>query len=389
MIKYKNLTLIIFLILVAGWSLLFGAFKFYYWASLQGTIQPSLELIAGYLSLGTGFAFLFAGALSYMFQEKYIIFGAGLSIAILTSFFSFFGLNSLFMFSILAVLVGVCYGVWSTVKNVLISTEIQKTGYSDTKVNSFVTIAFLIPLISGSIIGGYLFEKFGNIGAWYLGAFILIISFLALLLNYNNSGGNLDTNLGFKKAIKQFLPSLIMILKKHFKVMIYGGILLAIGTILAQKAIEMGVFQFHKTYSQAASLLGFTGIGTVFGSLLSVNMNTKRLFYFRLIGIVFAITIILFPLLVTNFATAIGFTFFAGVVFGILLNLIDGFIFLMFGNDNVKEYGSGTYGLVISITIALMMYISSTSNNLLGFNSGFYILGFLMLAIALSVEFEG
>lgn len=388
MYKYKNFTLIIFLILVAGWSFFFWAFKYYFWSSLQWSINPSLELIAGYLSLGTGLAYLFGWVLSFVFQERYIILGAGLTIAALSSIFAVLGLDSLAMFSILVVLVGVFYGLWSTVKNVLISTEIQKTWYSDTAVNSFVTISFLISLILWSIIGGYLYQRFSVYWVWFIVGVIVAMWLLALTLKYNN-WTSYDNQFPLKQALGKYLPSMKFILGKYWKVMVYGWAVLGIGTILSQKAIEMWVLHFHQTPAKAALLLGYTWIGTIIWSLLSVKMNTKRLLYFRVSCVLFALLIIAFPLLVTTFESEIYFLFIAWILFWIALNLIDGFIFLQFGVDNVKEFGSWAYWLIISITIALLMLLSNISTTFLWFNTWFYFLGFLILVIGLTVEFKG
>jgi len=47
--KYK--TFIIFLFLVAIWAAFFSSMKFFLWGELKGTLNPSLQSIAGYFSL--------------------------------------------------------------------------------------------------------------------------------------------------------------------------------------------------------------------------------------------------------------------------------------------------------------------------------------------------
>lgn len=69
--SYKNL--IIFLILVVLWSAVLGIFKYFFWGVMTDGLHMSLETIAGYISLGGIFAYLFGGALAYTFQIRSLL----------------------------------------------------------------------------------------------------------------------------------------------------------------------------------------------------------------------------------------------------------------------------------------------------------------------------
>ncbi len=143
--SYKNL--IIFLVLVVLWSAVLGIFKYFIWAAMSNGLHMSLETIAGYISLGGIFAYLFGGALAYTFQVRSLL----VSSAILAVIMSIVGMmtdfQSAVIMPVVVIIFGYCYGLWSAMRNMLISVEIERTGLSDTFVTGLVTIAFTVAII--------------------------------------------------------------------------------------------------------------------------------------------------------------------------------------------------------------------------------------------------
>gem|GEM_PF-2392602 len=60
--------------------------------------------------------------------------------------------------------VGLFYGLWVVLKNVLIASYIHESGISDTKVNGMANIFFITSIIVGSILGGIIAESLHIMG---------------------------------------------------------------------------------------------------------------------------------------------------------------------------------------------------------------------------------
>lgn len=146
----------------------------------------SLETIAGYISLGGIFAYLFGGALAYTFQIRSLLITSTI-LAILVSIIGMMtDFQSATIMPIVVIVFGYCYGLWSAMRNMLISTEIEHTGLSDTFVTGLVTIAFTVAIIGGSIGGGKVYEIFGIHGIYLLMGILTIAGFLSIFLVYES-----------------------------------------------------------------------------------------------------------------------------------------------------------------------------------------------------------
>jgi predicted MFS family arabinose efflux permease len=84
------------------------------------------------------------------------------------------GFQSALVMPVVVIIFGYCYGLWSAMRNMLISVEIERTGLSDTLVTGLVTIAFTVAIIGGSIGGGKVYEVFGVPGIYLLMGILLI-----------------------------------------------------------------------------------------------------------------------------------------------------------------------------------------------------------------------
>ena len=180
--SYKNL--IIFIILVALWSTVLGIFKYFLWSAMNDGLHMSLETIAGYISLGGIFAYLFSGALAYSFQIRSLLMVSAI-IALMASIVGLLtNFHSAVMIPIVVVIFGYCYGLWSVIRNMLISIEIEHTGLNDTFITGLVTIAFTLSIIGGSIGGGKMYEIFRMSGMYLLLGLLIIAGFLSIFLAY-------------------------------------------------------------------------------------------------------------------------------------------------------------------------------------------------------------
>ncbi|PID87679.1 hypothetical protein CSB07_00305 [Candidatus Gracilibacteria bacterium] len=388
--KYK--TFIIFIILTAIWSSLFSIIKYFIWGYLQDSIAPDLQVLSGYLSLGGIFAYLLGGAITYTFLKKYLLF----SLSFLTLLFVLLAylvpIETNFGLAIIISSCGFFYGLWVVLRNILIAIEIKKTGMADTKVNAIISVIFIIFLIIGTITGSKIFEMFGHEGFIVIIVLLVISSIVSLYLDYDKisikelfiNGFNnykLDRQKKFKEAIKNFLPELVYIYKNFTFIIIFASLIWAIGTVVSQKAVEYSVEEFSKLPSEAAFLLLYSSLGAILGNVASSFMGKKRWKYFFFLNIFLGILIILFPHFNGTFTTVGVMAFLIGVVFGGSTNLIESFFLMKIGEENKKEYGASTYGLVLSITIVLIMFLASFIDKKFGFNTLMYTLGTIILLV--------
>lgn len=257
--SYKNL--IIFLILVTLWSAVLGIFKYFLWAAMNTGLHMSLETIAGYISLGGIFAYLFGGALAYTFQIRSLL----ITSAILAILVSIIGMmtdfQSAIIMPIVVIVFGYCYGLWSAMRNMLISVEIEHTGLSDTFVTGLVTIAFTVAIIGGSIGGGKVYETFGVHGIYLLMSILIIAGLLSIFLVYESYDWKkfftkgMCSNIREKRTLlsnsfREFLPQIRILMTKYLTLMMVPAIILTISTILSQKSVAVSVDLFHKLPSE-------------------------------------------------------------------------------------------------------------------------------------------
>lgn len=146
-------TFVVFLLLILLWSLYFGAFKLYFWTLLSDGIKPSLETMGGYLSFGGIFAFIVGGALAEAFHKRSLIIFCSLASMLFLGILMIFGTDNLLIFSPLVIGIGFFYGLWTVVRNILISVEIHRTGYSESVVTGMANITFIFFVIAGIVLG--------------------------------------------------------------------------------------------------------------------------------------------------------------------------------------------------------------------------------------------
>lgn len=162
---------------------------------------------------------------------------------------------------VVVIIFGYCYGLWSAMRNMLISTEIEHTGLSDTLITGLVTIAFTVSIIGGSIGGGKVFEMFGIHGIYLLMGILAIAGFLSIFLAYESYDWKKFFAKGMcavvqeKKSVllrsfRKFLPQIRILMSKYLILMIVPAIILTISTILSQKSVAVAVEHFHKAPSE-------------------------------------------------------------------------------------------------------------------------------------------
>ncbi len=371
--KYK--TLIIFLILTAIWSAFFSVFKFFLWGDLKTIIlnpetQPDLQEISWYLSLWWAISFLVWWALAHTFLKKYFLFFISLFALIFTTLGFFVWMNNKIILSATLITIWIFYGLRTVVRNIIISIEIKKTWLPDTMINALVSIIFIVSLIAWTIIWWLLTEKLWHNGLYIIIAILTASCIVSLLLDYDKislksllingvESYYLDRKTKISKSMKQYIPDIKHISKKYFAIIIVSSLLWAVSTIVSQKWVEFSTQNFDKKNSEAAFILLYSAVWAIIWNIVSMKMEKNRWKYFLIFNIILWLLIIGFPFFSTSFLKIKIMAFIIWIFFWWASNLLDAYFFRKIWEDNKKEYGSATYGLILSLTIFIMMFISS------------------------------
>ncbi len=387
-IKYK--TLILFLIILSIWSAFFTTFKFFLWWDLKDGINPSLQTLSWYLSLGSSVSFLVWWALAYTFLKKYFLF----FISLFAIFFIWLGFfiwmdNNIILW-IIVTFVWVFYWLWTVIKNIIISIEIKKTWLQDTMINAIASIVFIVAIIFWSIFWSILYENVGHNWLYVIIILLSISAVVALFLDYDKITLKSLLNNGFKSyyfdrkrkitdSLKEYIPDMKYISKKYLTIILISSFLWAISTIVSQKWVEQSVENFGKLPSEAAYVLLYSAVGVIIWNMATMKMEKSRWKFFLIFNIIFWLLIIAFPFLSLSFTWLSIMAFLIWIFFWWASNLIDAYFFRKIGEENKKEYGSATYGFILSLTIFFMMFFSTYLDNLLWFRNLMFILWFIIL----------
>jgi len=386
--KYK--TLMIFLMLVAIWGAFFSWFKFFLWWQLDSTINPTLQDIAGYLSLGWIFAYAIWGALATSFLKKYFIFMISILSLLLVLFAYMIWFWNTFVFWIIITLIWFLYWLWNIVKNIIISIEIKKTWLPETVINALAWIIFVVFIIMGSLLWNILFGKMWH--NWYLIIITMLlltailwfsldydkITFKSLIQNWWKSYF-FDKRKSLVKSLKLYIPDLKYIIKNYTLIILWSSFLWTISTIVSQASIEYSVDKFSISSWVATYVLLYSALWAIIWNMLSMKMNKNRWNYYIIFNTLFAILILSFPFIAVSFKLLSILAFLLGMLFGISSNLVDSYLLKRIWEEDKKEYGSSTYWLVLSTIIFVMMFLSSWIIWAFGYKILMLLLGSIML----------
>ncbi len=366
--KYKSF--IIFLVLIAIWATFFASYKYFIWGDLASSFKLDLQKIAWYMSLGWVVAYLVWWAFATIFLKKYYLFIISIFsfIFLLLSYTFWFSTNISIAFII--TLIWFLYWLWNVVKNVIISIEIKKTWLRETVINAFAWMVFVIFLIFWSIIWNVIFENLGH--NWYLVLMIFMLcsayisfnleyeqtSFSSLIKNWRNKY-LYERKSNFIKAMSNYIPDLKFIVKKYYPVILWTSFLWAATTIVSQSSVAYSVNTFWVEPSKASFLLLFSALWAIVWNIFSMKMNSNRWKYFIIFNTLFSLLIIAFPFLAKSFLYINIMALILGLFFWIISNLVESYLMKSFWDENKKEYWASTYGLVLSLVIVFLMFISS------------------------------
>ncbi len=385
MIKYKNLLLVFGLITI--WSLFFALYKYFMWWIFKTDII-TLQYISGYLSIGTIGSFLIGWLLYELFKEKkyhFFISCASIVCLIIIFFLANKNIDTTLLVGWITLILWFFYWLWWVLRNILIAWQIQETWFGDTKVNGIANIFFITSIIIWSIFWGLIAEKLNIIWIWII-AWLL---FLWLILWASFSYKSIQESISYKQKIreykKNYLKDFMFIFKKYGVIMIFVSLIITIGTILSQKAIEYFVEFGGKTSSGAAVILLYSAVWSIVWNIISMKITENRWFYFLIFSLLFAFCCFLFPSFFSSFTSTWILAWIAWIFFWMSYNLLESYFFKKIGDDDKKPYGAVSLWVITSIIIALMMFGVDIIGKWFGVEGVYYFMGVIVCIIGISI----
>lgn len=388
--NYK--TFIIFIILTAIWSSLFSTIKYFFWWNLQSWVAPDLQVLSWYLSLGWILAYIVWWALSYTFLKKYLLFSFSFLTLLFVLLTYFVPIQTDLGLAIVMSSIWFFYGLWVIFRSILVSVEIQKTWLWDTKVNGIVSIVFIIFLIIWTIAWSKIYEMWWHNGSLFIIWLLILSTIISLFLDYDKitlksllkngfKSYEYDRKQKFTKAIKSFIPELKYIFKNFWIIIISSSVIRSVSTVVSQKSVEYSVSEFSKLPSEAAFLLLYSSVWVIIWNVVSAFLWKYRWVSFFILNILLWILILIFPFFNETYMQVWIIASFVWFVFWASTNLIDAYYLNEIWEQNKKEYGSSTYGLVLSIILFLTMFIASSIDKAYGFDVLMYFLWTVILIV--------
>lgn len=380
--KNKNLFITLWLIII--WSLFFAIYKYFIWWVFK-TDKITLQFISWFLSVWTIWAFAIWGLIYELFKEKrYHLFITIFTIIwiLIIYFLNKFQIwKDYIMIWWMTIFLWFFYWLWWVLRTILVSTEINESNLSDTKINWFANISFISSIIIWSILWGYISDKFKIYWIVFIVLLILIWLLLWRFLNYKHNDDKKNIKERALEYKNSYLIDFKFIFKKYYLIMFSISLIITIATILSQKAIEYNIEILWNSSSISASILLYSAVGSIIWNIISMKVKKDRWLYFFIFSILFSISSLLFPLIIANFIYTSALAFISGLFFWIIYNLLESYFFKRIALDNKKSFWSATLWIITSFVISFLMFFVDFINSSFWFAGVYYFMSAVILII--------
>ncbi len=354
---YKNF--LIFIILLIIWSLFFSIYKYFTWWIFNDEII-SLQFISAFLSIWGIISFVFWAFFYELLKERkfHIIISLlaifSIFIIYVHYFFQFF--ETAFVVWLLSLFIWIIYWFWIVLKNIIISTEINKKYASDTFLNWIANIFFISSIVWWSVLWWILVEKFNEKGVYVIIWILFISAFSWLFLsNSLKESDKIPTRKKFLNYKKNYKKDFLYIVKKYYLDLIFIWVLVVVASALSQKAIEFITLNTDTKQSTASILLLFSALWWVVWNIFSMKLFFNKWVLFLVSAILFWFFAILLPFFVLNFFVLSIIAFFAWIFFWICFNLLESDYLKNIAIDNKKSYWWATMWMIIALIVWFWM----------------------------------
>lgn len=161
------------------------------------------------------------------------------------------GYSPLWLCIVLISSIGFGYSLWTIVKAVLLSIEIQNSAHSEAKINGVLNVAMLLGILLGSYYGFDVYTQRGNAGNLVLIGGLIVASGIAIYMQYD---ANFQKK-SFSTTLKQSRKHIRDITKQYVRLLVPIAVLRAVSTAIGQKMLEIGVNIFHKSPQSALLII--------------------------------------------------------------------------------------------------------------------------------------
>lgn len=364
------------------WSAFFGGYKFLVknltYTELGEDPAVLFERAVALLSVGAFIAYGIGGSIARAFSKWVIILRDAVAAMILLMVHHYYGLHSMVFFTVMTILIGLFYGVFAVIRTIFTYAEMVKTGLPDTVVNGLTTIAFIVAFIVGAFISTFSYEQCGNCSFWIFWLLLAGICVLSPFLRYDEFEERVSVKAGFGK----FLREGSWITRNLFMVILPAACLWSIATIVSMKSIPYAQEMYDIAESQSSLIFLFSALGVIAGSLLSMRLKNRWL-WFRIFTYAFAILIALFHILTVSFAAMILYSTLVGICMGTATNLIDSYYLRFIGEHGMQESGASINGLCVNGSLAFLLFALQAFPR----EVHMYILGGLTIILGIFVRF--
>lgn len=348
-------TFIPLILTILLWSAFFGGYKFLVknLTSAELGEDPAVlfERAVALLSIGAFIAYGIGGSIASSFSKRVILLRDAIVAMILLAVHYYYGLHSMMFFTIMTVLIGLFYGVFAIIRTILTYAEMVKTGLPDTVVNGLTTISFIVAFIVGAFMSTFSYEQCGNCSFWIFWLLLVGICVLSFFLRYDE----FETYIPIKIALGKFFREGRWIARNLFMIILPAACLWSIATIISMKSIPYAQEMYGITESQSSLIFLFSAVGVIGGSLLSMRLKNRWL-WFRIFTYAFAVLIALFHILTISFIAMIIYSALIGTCMGTATNLIDSYYLRFIGEHGMKESGASIKGLCINGSLAFLLF---------------------------------
>jgi len=351
--KHKNL--ILFLVITFLRSIFLGMSKIFLRSVLKEDSR-TLEEIAWYISLWAALSYLIWWALNYTFRKKPIAIMSWVIVILCLIYGYMTDYFPLRNFAIIIAIMWFFYWLWLTIKWILTTIEIMESGLWETKINAITNIVIFVWLLIWSYRGFDIYERLQWVWVIWI---ILTVSLATILIAFTKY------DLNFKKhtiysAVTKNIPNIIWSIRKYFLYLIPIWILRAASTAVWQKMLEIGIDVMKKEPTKGIIVIVVSMWWAILWHVLSILITNRKKAISTLLTILLAISTIFFPNFLSQkdtFLFMMGYSIYLGVIFWVIVNLVEWRFYHKIWEDNRKEFWSAAYWIITSIIIFLVMII--------------------------------
>lgn len=349
--KYKNLFIVLWLVII--WTLFFSIFQYFVWGIYSSEII-TLQFISWYMWIWWIVAYIIWWAIyEILKQKKYHFFTITFLIWVMFLLYFIWNSNVYFLW-IMSLCAWFFYWLWMILRNILVADEIKKWILSDTKINAFVNILFTSWIVLGSILWWFLSDFLGE--KWvFIIIFLLFFWWIIWLLLWEDKQNLIIHKQIFSKKEQFFIWYEFS--KKYFMSMVIPALIITFVTILFQKVIEYNVSEMWISLYNSTFLLLYWAFWWVIWNIFTIKLKGDRWKIFSIITFIFWITLVLFPIFMSNFFYTKLFIFFSWILFWINFNLSESYFLKELSKEKYKSFWASIYWFLTNVVMSLSMFL--------------------------------